>query len=167
MQVTEYSVLNKLYKLDSKRKMLIIFSFFSILFLFGSLLTLIWLPPYILYGTLYGLISLYLSFVVIELSFFLFKNRKPSRIFGLLLYFIRILIFLLFLLFALFFLNPFFINEKGVELIMKPINLVSFFIVYAFYIWSVYFLPLFDLILKKLIDKKRSQKYKIKNVKEK
>lgn len=160
MLVTESSALNRLYNLNIKRKMLIIFSSLSLIWLSFSLLSLIWLGPFILYGTLYGLVALYLSYALLEFSSFLLKNKKPGRIYGLTIYFLRIGIFLLFFSIAIFLINPFFVNTKGVKLLLKPLNIVSFFITYFLYVISVYFLPIYDYVIKRLIDKQIIKKSK-------
>ncbi len=157
MQETEYSVLNKIYFLNIRWKIFIIFSFFSFIFLFISLLLIPLTSYFILAGVLLGITSLYISFFLIELLFFIYKNRKASKVFSFLIYFIRIFIFSISF-FILLTINFFYNEKKGVELLLEPINFVSFFITYIFYIWAVYFLPIFNLILKKFIDKNISKK---------
>lgn len=158
MLVIEFLEPNKLYNLDQKIKMFIILVFLSTIFLIISLLTLIWMPPYFLYGTLYGLLGLYSSFLLIVLIIKLFKNKSVSRMYGILLYFVRISWFTLFFCLGVFLINPLLSDEKGVELLLRPINIFTFLAVYTLYVWSVYFLPIYDLILRKLIDKKIMKK---------
>ena len=76
MQVIGSLELNKLYYLDIKKKIILI-STILILFTFPIiLLTLIWLPPYIVYGALYGIFALYLSYFMIELFVHVLGRKK-------------------------------------------------------------------------------------------
>ncbi len=150
----------KLFKQNLHSKLAIISFFLSLVLLILFSFTMIWMPPYLFYGSVFGFISMLISFLLIYLYYLLFKNNKSIVFFSLSILFIRLFIIVLSLLLVILFINPLFLGNKGVKLIYQPINIFTLIGTYSTFVFSPYVVVLYDFVLKRNIEKNKFKNWR-------
>ncbi len=149
----------KLYNQNLHLKMSIISIVLSVILLISFSFTIIWMPPFLLYGSLLGFFSLLLSFFLLYLFYVFFGNTKSIRLFGLTILFIRLIVIICVLLLVILIINPLFFDNKGVKLVYQPINIFTLIGTYSTFMFSPYIVFIYDFILKKNIEKNKIKEW--------
>lgn len=164
MLAIEFMVLSKLINLNLNLKILINFTIIVILSLIVSFILFIWYP-FVLYSFLYSFLILYFVFFITYLINKTVKN-KISILNSLILFALRITIFVMFFFVAIYFINFSILDIKGVELLMKPINIFIYLLSYSFYYLAILLVPIYEWIIFSFIKRKNYKnirKDKLKN----
>ncbi|CRX37257.1 / / hypothetical protein / 127139:127651 Forward [Candidatus Hepatoplasma crinochetorum] len=164
MLAIEFMVLSKLINLNLNLKILINFTIIVILSLIISFILFVWYP-FVLYSFLYSFLILYFVFFITYLINKIVKN-KISILNSLILFALRITIFVIFFFVAIYFINFSILDIKGVELLMKPINIFIYLLSYSFYYLAILLVPIYEWIIFSFIKRKNYKnirKDKLKN----
>ncbi|AHK22237.1 hypothetical protein X271_00128 [Candidatus Hepatoplasma crinochetorum Av] len=155
MLVIESMVLSKLINLNLNFKILINFTILALLSIIISFICFFWYP-FVLYSFLYSILLVYFLFLItFIINKFLFKKISISK--SLILFVVRITFFLLFFFIAIYLINFAILNVKGVELLMKPINIFIYLLVYSLYYLAVFLIPIYDYVIFFFLKRKNNK----------
>lgn len=164
MLAIESMVLSKLINLNFNLKILINFTIIVILSLIVSFILFAWYP-FVLYSFLYSFLILYFVLFLTYLINKILKN-KISILNSLILFALRIAIFVIFFFVAIYLINFTILDTKGVELLMKPINIFIYLLSYSFYYLAILLVPIYEWIIFSFLKRKNYKnirKDKLKN----
>ncbi|BDV03398.1 MAG: hypothetical protein HPPSJP_1190 [Candidatus Hepatoplasma scabrum] len=151
-------ILSKLINIDYNLKILINFTIIAFFTLIISLIIYHWYD-FVFYSFAYSFLVIYFMIMITFLVDKLFKN-KISVLISLFLFLIRIIIFLFFLFLAIYVINLMILDTKGVELIMKPINIFIYLLSYTLYYLALFLVPFYDWILFLFLKRKNDKNIK-------